>query len=167
MVERIRILDARTVVTTMERHPPEAHQPWGATAYISRAQQAYTMRRAEQLAGLDYQSRVAIAAHANGRPVSVTLRPALERATADLTRAQAVLTRAQAVLTRAQAALEDAHARHAAAELAPATVWIGTAQFDPNPGGGVTIVDATRIAGEPPAPGWAEEGNAADKVPSP
>ncbi len=60
MVERIRILDARTVVTTMERHPPEAHQPWGATAYISRAQQAYTMRRAEQLAGLDYQSRVAI-----------------------------------------------------------------------------------------------------------
>jgi len=118
------------------------------------------MRRAEQLAGLDYQSRVAIAAHANGRPVSVTLRPALERATADL-------TRAQAVLTRAQAALEDAHARHAAAELAPATVWIGTAQFDPNPGGGVTIVDATRIAGEPPAPGWAEEGNAADKVPSP
>ena len=80
---------------------------------------------------------------ANGRQVTVTTRPELDRATADL-------TRAQAVFTQAQAALEAAQARYAAAELAPATVWTGeTAQFlDGASGTGITLSGAVRITGE-------------------
>lgn len=60
MIERIRIMDAATVLTVMERMPPEAFHPWGLTGCMSRAQYGYIQRRAEQLAGQDYQSRTAI-----------------------------------------------------------------------------------------------------------